>query len=337
MSHTRTFPKNFASRRWHSFLGLALVIYIVEHLLTNSQSALWIGDDGEGFINAVNAIHRLPYLHALEIILIALPFLFHGYLGVKYLATASLNSHPTDGRKPALNRYGRNRKFSWHRIASVILLVGVILHVIQMRFMDYPASAREGAEKIDYFVRVSMDSGLYTVADRLGMTILDGQKIAAAKAALNEKLAAFGKPLEEAADQLREEADKQGGYSPELAAKLDTIQKLEIEQAVVHAMEKKPLKGNQVLISTGEFGKATLMNVRNTFKNPWMIGLYTIFVLAAVFHGFNGLWTFGIVWGITLTPRSQKMWARGVFGLMVLFSFLGLASVWLTYWVNLRN
>ncbi|MGE3954060.1 MAG: succinate dehydrogenase [Parachlamydiales bacterium] len=330
-----TFPKNFASRRWHSFLGLALVVYIIEHLLTNSQAALWIGDDGEGFINMVNAIHRLPYLQVLEILLIALPFLFHGYLGVKYLRTSRVNSLPSDGRTPSL-KYVRNRKFTWHRIASLILVVGVILHVIQMRFMDYPSEAREG-DKVHYFVRVSLDSGLYTVADRLGLQIVDGQQVEVAQKALQEKLGELGMPLSKALSDLREEADAAGGYSPELAAKLDSLQQLQNEQTLVKALKKKALRGDQVLIGSGEFGKAALMTVRNTFKSPWMMGLYTVFVLAAVFHGFNGLWTFGIVWGITLTARSQKMWARGVFGLIVLFSFLGLASVWLTYWVNLRN
>ena len=60
-------PKAFLWRRLHSIAGLWLVIFIISHLFTNSQAALLIGDDGQGFINAVNAIHNLPYLPLIEI------------------------------------------------------------------------------------------------------------------------------------------------------------------------------------------------------------------------------------------------------------------------------
>jgi succinate dehydrogenase / fumarate reductase cytochrome b subunit len=36
--------------------------------------------------------------------------------------------------------------------------------------------------------------------------------------------------------------------------------------------------------------------------------LYTIGVLASVFHLANGIWTFGITWGVWVTPRAQR-WA----------------------------
>jgi succinate dehydrogenase / fumarate reductase cytochrome b subunit len=50
--------------------------------------------------------------------------------------------------------------------------------------------------------------------------------------------------------------------------------------------------------------------------------LYAIGVLSCVFHLANGIWTFGITWGIWVTPNSQR-WATAaclVFG-------LGLAAV----------
>lgn len=60
-------PKAFIWRRLHSLMGLWLVLFLIEHLLTNSQAALWLGDNGRGFVNMVNAIHNLPYLEVIEL------------------------------------------------------------------------------------------------------------------------------------------------------------------------------------------------------------------------------------------------------------------------------
>jgi len=50
--------------------------------------------------------------------------------------------------------------------------------------------------------------------------------------------------------------------------------------------------------------------------------LYAIGVLACVFHLANGIWTFGITWGIWVTPAAQR-WATAV----CLVFGLGLAAV----------
>jgi succinate dehydrogenase / fumarate reductase, cytochrome b subunit len=50
--------------------------------------------------------------------------------------------------------------------------------------------------------------------------------------------------------------------------------------------------------------------------------LYAIGVLACVFHLANGIWTFGITWGLWVTPRAQR-WATAV----CLVFGLGLAAV----------
>lgn len=94
---------------------------------------------------------------------------------------------------------------------------------------------------------------------------------------------------------------------------------------------------NEVTASAPDFGTAELFAVRERFKDPVMIGIYTIFVLAACFHGFNGLWTFMITWGVTLTQRSQRIMRLLSTLLMCLVAFLGLAAIWLTYWVNLKQ
>jgi succinate dehydrogenase / fumarate reductase cytochrome b subunit len=73
--------------------------------------------------------------------------------------------------------------------------------------------------------------------------------------------------------------------------------------------------------------------VRDTFKSPLYTLLYTVFLLAAAFHAFNGFWTFLITWGIILSYRSQKtMVPVCMLGVLAL-AFLGLAAIWGSYWL----
>lgn len=85
-----------------------------------------------------------------------------------------------------------------------------------------------------------------------------------------------------------------------------------------------------------DFGTAELLMVREAFKSPLIMLMYTIFVLAACFHAFNGLWTFLIVWGVTLSVRIQRISLIFATCLMFFVAFLGLSTIYLTYWGNLR-
>lgn len=263
----------FVWRRVHSFLGLWLVLYLIVHLLVNSQAALWIGDDGHGFVRLVNKIKELPYLQVIELTLLGVPFLIHGIWGIQRLRTAKLNSMHSDGSTPSLN-YGRNHAFTWQRVTSWILLFGVVAHVIQMRFLENPVKAYINHEK-RFLMKVYYDQGLETLTPRLGAKLY-----------------------------------------PEL--------------------ESYVLKKNQVIISAPNPGVAILFMVRDTFKSPLMIILYTVFVLAAAFHAFNGVWTFLITWGIILSYPSQRSMVKVNFFGMALLSFLGLAAIWGTYY-NLKS
>ena len=301
-------PKEFFWRRIHSLAGLWLIFFIIEHLLTNSQSALFLGDDGHGFISAVNWIHGLPYLPVIELVALGVPFLIHGLWGIKYAREASINSMGSDGSKPALGRYRGNRGFTWQRVTSWILIIGVLAHVVQMRFMEYPSEAQVGSQ--EYFaVRVSDDPGLITLGERLDFQIYSENDIVQ----IGSKLAS--QPAE--ATPLSELKRKQ-----------------QVEW--FEALESKPLSEEQVILVTNNFGTASLLVVRDTFKMPMMIILYTIFVIAAGYHAFNGLWTAFITWGLNITQRTQDKFRKLTNTLMTLVIFLGLASVWLTY-VNLSH
>ena len=287
MTDPTAIPAPFLWRRIHSLTGLFFTLYLIEHLLVNSQAALWVGDDGSGFVEAVNAIHRIPFLPFIELFLLGVPIALHTFLGVRYLLTAESNSSTTDGSKPSLPEYSRNKAYTWQRITSWILLFGLIFHVIHMRFVEYPASTKEGSEHL-YMIRAQEDSGLRSLSKRLGVEILNSDEI----------------------------TESSPWYS---------------------SLQSKPLKPGEAIAIAPSFGTAELLIVRETFKMPLMIAIYTIFVLAACFHGFNGLWTFMISWGINLTQRSQRYMLGISYFLMLLVAFFGLAAIWGTYWINLKQ
>ncbi len=309
-------PRAFIWRRAHSLTGLWLVLFLIQHLIVNSQAALFIGDNGSGFVAAANSLKALPYLPVIEIVLLGIPFLIHGAWGVKYLFTAHSNSFPTDGSTVSLTQYSRNHAYTWQRITSWILLFGILAHVIHMRFILHPAAGQQDTEQF-YMMPVSLDNGLYTLAKRLGFDIYTKQQIEQIKEQITSR------PLLERAQSDTPEA-------------LIAAQKSREEYAWLKALESQPLNENQIMTVSKTFGVAELLMVRDSFKNPISIFFYTGLVLASCFHAFNGLWTFMITWGVTLTAASQSLLLKIATGLTVLISLLGLAAIWGTYWLNLR-
>ncbi|MBW7458736.1 succinate dehydrogenase cytochrome b558 subunit [Paenibacillus sepulcri] len=61
--------------------------------------------------------------------------------------------------------------------------------------------------------------------------------------------------------------------------------------------------------------------------NPAFFVIYIIGVLSAVFHFSNGLWAFLISWGITITPRAQKISSFICMAVFVLLSALFILSL----------
>ena len=92
--------QEFVWKRLHSLMGLWLVLFLIEHLFVNSQAALLLGGNGKSFVDAVNAIHNLPYLPAIEIGLLGIPILIHMVWGIKILFTSKSNVSSSDGSKP---------------------------------------------------------------------------------------------------------------------------------------------------------------------------------------------------------------------------------------------
>lgn len=332
-------PAAFIWRRLHSLTGIFLSLFLVEHLFVNSQAALFVGDDGSGFIHAVNAIRNLPYLPIIEMTLLGVPIFIHLVWGMKYLHTAELNSFRTDGTKPSLPFYPRNRAYSWQRITSWILFFGLLGHIVHMRFIEYPISTKVGTQK-QYMVKLNLDSGLYTLAKRLGVKLYDAQeienKIKESKGWLHDVpigetwgsvVAAIPKLFEKGMDSKREKTPQELLFEQQKQERINWLKTL----------SEKTLKEGQVIAVADNFGTAELLVVRETFKMPLMIALYTIFVLSACFHGFNGLWTSMITWGVTLTALSQRIMRYIATGIMLMVAFFGMAAIWGTYWLNLKS
>jgi succinate dehydrogenase / fumarate reductase, cytochrome b subunit len=311
---TDTLSQDFIWRRLHSLTGAWLAIFVIFHLFTNSQAALWFGDDGAGFIHSVNAIHDTPFLFVLEIILLGVPILIHTIWGIKYLRTAHYNSFGPTGHTPYLPEYPRNRAYTWQRITSWLLVIGIIAHVIHMRIIEFPVSAVKG-QTHDYMVRVSEDEGLYTLAARLGVRLYDVDEVRA----------------------LAEKAPNLPSESPKTIEQHLEAQTVRQQLNWLHALKKRPLKEGELMAVSDNFGTAELLMLRDTFKMPLMIVLYTLLVLATCFHAFNGLWTWTISWGITLTARSQWLMRWLSIALMIGIGGLGLSAVWFTYWINLKS
>ncbi len=235
-------------------MGLWLVIYLFEHLIVNSQAALWISDNGSHFVRLVNSLESLPFLHVIEVVFIGIPLLVHAYWGVRRSLSAKYNVSKTDGSAPALP-YGRNRAYKWQRLTSWILLIGIIFHVVQMRFVEMP---REIQGK--FVVTLKPDEMIDQLADRLQVSLTK--------------------------------------------------------------------EGDQVIATAASPGKAMVLKVREIFQNGWMAAFYTLFVLAAAFHAFNGMWTALITWGAILSYRAQRAFIPLCWGGVAILAFLGLAAIW---------
>ena len=320
-------PKSFIWRRLHSLMGLWLVLFLLEHLLTNSQAALWVGKDGRGFVKMVNNLHNLPYIQVIELGLLAVPFAVHMFWGIRYLMTSKANSYSTKEQNPHLN-YGRNKAYTWQRITSWILLVGIILHVAKFRFIEYPNSVHLGSQTF-YLVNVTLDKGLYTLADRMQVALYDENQI------LEEQTLLENGNAEERVMQATQKVNQQYSlwrgpfveYNEQEALLLSAAQSYKQRLDWAIALKKQKLSGSEVVAVSKDFGTATLLTVRDTFKSPVYVGLYTIFVLAACFHAFNGFWTFLITWGWVLKMAAQRFWLCVAISMRALVALWGLAAV----------
>lgn len=335
-SRTISLPREFIVSRLHSLFGLMIVLFLIEHLLTNSQVALFLGDNGAGFVRGVNFIHNLPYLPVIEIVLIGIPIAFHAIAGIRIAIRGRSTSYNSSGGTRPKIQTGRNRAYTWQRLSSWILLIGIILHVGYMRFYLYPAIVLQGGKKV-YFTRVEFDRAQYALSDRLGFTIYNVEAIEAAQRALEQQEMQL-ETIKTREAELEEQQKMGINYQQELQELVRHKIDLQDKRAFLeNGLRYRSINLNQVILVTDSFGTSQLMNVREAFKSPVKVALYTLFVLAAVFHGFNGLWTFLITWGLVIKSVSQRKALTVCWCLMGLVGLLGLISIFGTYLDYLRS
>ncbi|ADM38797.1 succinate dehydrogenase cytochrome B558 [Bacillus subtilis] len=65
----------------------------------------------------------------------------------------------------------------------------------------------------------------------------------------------------------------------------------------------------------------------NILSSPAMLGFYIVGVLSTIFHFSNGLWSFAVTWGITVTPRSQRISTYVTLIIFVALSYVGLKAI----------
>ena len=115
----------FLYRRMHSLSGVVpLGLFLMEHIFTNSF-ALY---GPERFDAQVRLLHRLPFLPAIELLLILLPLAYHGIYGLYVTLNGQLN----------VSRYGYGRNWAYvlQRLTGVITLAFVGWHFWALRLQS---------------------------------------------------------------------------------------------------------------------------------------------------------------------------------------------------------
>jgi succinate dehydrogenase / fumarate reductase, cytochrome b subunit len=67
--------------------------------------------------------------------------------------------------------------------------------------------------------------------------------------------------------------------------------------------------------------------MEDILANPFMLWFYIICVVSAIFHFANGLWSFCVTWGITVTPRSQQISTYVTMAFFVALSIVGIRAL----------
>lgn len=70
--------------------------------------------------------------------------------------------------------------------------------------------------------------------------------------------------------------------------------------------------------------KVSFATMTALLSNHYVFALYSIGLLAAIFHFSNGIWTFLISWGLTIGEKSQKI---GFYLVGVVFAVISLAGI----------
>ncbi|MBO2536021.1 MULTISPECIES: succinate dehydrogenase cytochrome b558 subunit [Rummeliibacillus] len=65
----------------------------------------------------------------------------------------------------------------------------------------------------------------------------------------------------------------------------------------------------------------------NILSNPVMVAFYALGIISATFHLANGIWSFLVSWGITQSPKSQKIATYITLIFFVVLSVIGVGAL----------
>jgi len=65
----------------------------------------------------------------------------------------------------------------------------------------------------------------------------------------------------------------------------------------------------------------------NIVNNPLMLIFYILGIVSATFHLSNGLWSFCVSWGITVSPRSQQINTYVTMVIFLALSYVGIRAI----------
>jgi len=67
--------------------------------------------------------------------------------------------------------------------------------------------------------------------------------------------------------------------------------------------------------------------MQDILSSSFMLVFYLIGVISTIFHFANGLWSFGVSWGITVSPRSQQISTFVTMAIFVGLSIVGVRAI----------
>jgi succinate dehydrogenase / fumarate reductase cytochrome b subunit len=67
--------------------------------------------------------------------------------------------------------------------------------------------------------------------------------------------------------------------------------------------------------------------MEDILSSPFMFAFYVIGIISAIFHFANGLWSFLVSWGITVSPRSQVISTYVTIVIFLALSYVGVTTL----------
>lgn len=154
---TQSNNRNFFIRRFHSLIALIPIgIFVFVHLMINASVFMGGFEGYNTFVTVMKSESLKLYITAAEIIIIALPLIFHGIYGLYIVYKAKNN---------ALDyKYYRNWAFYLQRITAIIIVIFLVFHVFFLRL-----NGHETSEDVIYTLVAILQNPLYLVLYIIGV------------------------------------------------------------------------------------------------------------------------------------------------------------------------